>query len=81
MTGGTRTTAEEFFLTPIRMQLYSGDTALHVAAASYDAALARKLVEAGADVRARNRRGPNRSMPRSPAVRFELVGSEVGRSR
>ena len=35
--GGTRTTAEEFFLSPIRMQLYSGDTALHVAAASYDA--------------------------------------------
>ena len=56
-TGGTRTTAEEFFLTPIRLQLYSGDTALHVAAASYDTALARKLVKAGADVRARNRRG------------------------
>jgi ankyrin repeat protein len=56
-TGGTRTTAEEFFLSPISMQLYSGDTALHVAAASYDTSLARKLVEAGADVRARNRRG------------------------
>jgi len=55
--GGTRTTAEEFFLGPISMQLYSGDTALHVAAATYDAMLARKLVEAGADVRATNRRG------------------------
>ena len=39
------------------MQLYSGDIALHVAAAAYDTVLARKLVMAGADVRARNRRG------------------------
>ena len=56
-TGGTRTTAEEFFLSARHMQLYAGDTALHVAAASYDTALARKLVEAGADLRAKNRRG------------------------
>jgi ankyrin repeat protein len=39
------------------MQLYAGDTALHVAAATYDPALARTLIDAGADVRARNRRG------------------------
>jgi hypothetical protein len=57
VTGGTRQTAEQFFLTHIRLQLYTGDTALHVAAASYDTTLARKLVAAGADLRARNRRG------------------------
>jgi Ankyrin repeats (many copies) len=56
VTGGTRTTAEAFFLTHIRLQLYAGDTALHVAAAAYDTVLARKLVAAGADVRAKNRR-------------------------
>src|SRR4249920_3865391 len=56
-TGATRTTSEDFFLSRRHMQLYSGDTALHVAAASYDTALARKLVAAGADVRAKNRRG------------------------
>jgi hypothetical protein len=57
VTGGTRTTAEDFFLIHLRMQLYSGDTALHVAAAAYDSALARNLIAVGADVRARNRRG------------------------
>jgi ankyrin repeat protein len=56
-TGGTRTTWENFFLSRRHMQLYSGDTALHVAAASYDTVLAGKLVAAGADVRAKNRRG------------------------
>ena len=57
VTGGTRTTGRDFFLTPTLMQLYSGDTALHVAAAAYDSVLAGKLVDAGADVHARNRRG------------------------
>jgi ankyrin repeat protein len=57
ITGGTRATATDFFLDQLRMQLYAGDTALHVAAAAYDTALARKLLAAGADVRARNRRG------------------------
>jgi ankyrin repeat protein len=55
--GGTRTTAEEYFLRECYLQLYTGDTALHVAAATYDTSLARTLVAAGADVRARNRRG------------------------
>jgi hypothetical protein len=55
--GGTRATAEEFFLSEIRLQIYKGDTALHVAAAAYDIDFARGLVAAGADVRARNRRG------------------------
>jgi hypothetical protein len=47
----------EFFLEQRLLQVYVGDSALHVAAASYDTALAQRLVAAGADVRARNRRG------------------------
>ncbi len=35
----------------------AGDTALHIAAAAYRTDLAQRLVAAGADVRARNRRG------------------------
>jgi hypothetical protein len=49
--------ADERFLAGISLQLYAGDTALHVAAAAYDAVLARLLLDRGADVRARNRRG------------------------
>jgi hypothetical protein len=49
--------SEEFFLDQLRLQVYVGDTALHVAAAGYLVGFARQLVEAGADVRARNRRG------------------------
>ena len=52
-----RATSEEFFLDELRANVYTGDTALHVAAFAYDAAFARKLVAAGADVRATNRRG------------------------
>jgi ankyrin repeat protein len=55
--GGTRTTAEDYFLSERYLQIYKGDTALHVAAAAYDVVFARMLVAAGADVRARNRRG------------------------
>ncbi len=49
--------ADEFFLEESRAQVYAGDTALHAAAFAYDGEFARRLVEAGADVRARNRRG------------------------
>jgi ankyrin repeat protein len=48
---------EERFLEERRAQLYAGDTALHVAACAYDVEAARILVAAGADIRARNRRG------------------------
>jgi ankyrin repeat protein len=48
---------EEFFLDACHAQCYAGDTALHAAAAAYEVELARALVAAGADVRARNRRG------------------------
>jgi hypothetical protein len=56
--GGARTApGVEFFLDERLLQIYVGDSALHVAAASYDTAFAQRLVAAGADVRARNRRG------------------------
>ena len=48
---------DEFFLAERLAQVYEGDTALHAAAFSYDAEMARELVARGADVRARNRRG------------------------
>jgi ankyrin repeat protein len=48
---------EECFIEECSAQLYAGDTALHGAAHAHDVGFARRLVEAGADVRARNRRG------------------------
>ena len=45
-----------FFIPEIGHCIYSGDTALHFAAASYRPEMARKLIEAGADIRATNRR-------------------------
>jgi ankyrin repeat protein len=55
--GATRARAKEFFLDECGVYMYAGHTALHVAAAAYDAAFARALVGAGADIRAKNRRG------------------------
>jgi ankyrin repeat protein len=54
---GKRGASTEFFLEERLLQIYVGDSALHVAAASYDTQVARRLVAAGADIRARNRRG------------------------
>jgi ankyrin repeat protein len=48
---------DEFFIAERLAQIYEGDTALHGAAFSYDAEIARDLITRGADVRARNRRG------------------------
>jgi len=48
---------DEFFLAERYAQVYAGDTLLHAAAFTYDVRTARQLVVAGADVRARNRRG------------------------
>lgn len=47
----------ELFLEECFVQVYAGDTALHAAAFAYDVGIARRLVDSGADVRARNRRG------------------------
>jgi hypothetical protein len=55
--GATRATAEQFFLHECGVYVYAGHTALHVGAAAYNTAFARQLVSAGADVRAKNRRG------------------------
>jgi ankyrin repeat protein len=48
---------DECFLNERLAQVYEGDTALHAAGFSYDSAMARELVERGAAVRAKNRRG------------------------
>jgi ankyrin repeat protein len=55
--GATRHGAEEHLLDEIRHIVYAGDTALHIAAAAYEAGIARDLVDAGASVAAANRRG------------------------
>jgi ankyrin repeat protein len=55
--GVTRATANSYFLDDIRRYIYSGDTALHIAAAGYRTELIRKLIKAGADVHAKNRLG------------------------
>ena len=55
--GATRHGAETYFLDEIDHHVYAGDTALHIAAAAYEADLVRELVGAGANVAAANRRG------------------------
>ena len=54
--GATRTEAKANFVEAVARYIYAGDTALHFAAAAYEASMVRKLIEEGADVRARNRR-------------------------
>lgn len=55
--GATRQAAEDYFLDEIDHYMYAGDTALHVAAASYEAGIVRELVNAGSIVAVANRRG------------------------
>ena len=55
--GASRDYAQTYYLTPIHHYVYSGDTALHISAASHQRQIAEALVMRGADVRARNRRG------------------------
>jgi ankyrin repeat protein len=55
--GASRQDPDTYFLAAIHHYVYAGDTALHVAAAAHNSNLAQALVAAGADVRARNRRG------------------------
>jgi ankyrin repeat protein len=49
--------SDECFLAERLVQVYAGDTALHAAGFSYDPEMARTLIDRGADIRARNRRG------------------------
>jgi hypothetical protein len=53
----TKHGAEENFFDEIPHIVYAGDTALHIAAAAYEAGIVRELVSAGASVAAANRRG------------------------
>ena len=54
--GATRSEAKSNFVEAVGRYIYAGDTALHFAAAAYEAGMVRTLMAAGADVRARNRR-------------------------
>jgi ankyrin repeat protein len=55
--GATRQEPSSFFFAEIAHYLYQGDTALHMAAAAFQRPVAALLVTAGADCRAKNRRG------------------------
>lgn len=55
--GTTRHGVENYFLDEVSHHVYRGDTALHIAAAAYEAGIVHELVNAGAIVRAANRRG------------------------
>src|SRR4051812_28078857 len=56
-TGASRSAAAPFFLKRIAHYVYMGDSALHIAAAAYQAGMVRDLVGRGASVSAKNRRG------------------------
>jgi ankyrin repeat protein len=55
--GATRAEAADHYLSDIHHYVYSGDTALHIAAAARRPGIVRQLISLGADVSARNRRG------------------------
>jgi len=55
--GATRQSAKKYYLEKLGRYIFAGDTALHIAAAAYRPDFVRTLIAAGADVRARNRRG------------------------
>ena len=57
LTGATRQSAANFYFKEIEHYLYAGDTPLHAAAAGYRYSIAESLVQNGAHVAARNRRG------------------------
>jgi ankyrin repeat protein len=55
--GASRQTSTPYFLDAVAHHIYAGDTALHIAAAAYQADIAQELVALGANPRARNRLG------------------------
>ena len=55
--GAERGSALDYFFREIAHYLIAGDTALHAASASYRTAIVRRLLNMGATVAARNRRG------------------------
>jgi hypothetical protein len=54
--GASREDARRWFVPEAARYIFSGDTALHFAAAAYRTAICSRLLRLGADVRARNRR-------------------------
>jgi hypothetical protein len=81
--GATRQDARTSFIEAMQHYVYRGDMALHVAAASYQVELLGMLIEAGADVSARNRRGAERADPklinRSGSTPMTLATRTTGR--
>jgi hypothetical protein len=71
--GATRQAESSYFLDAIKRQIYAGDTGLHIAAAAYQTEIVRGLLRAGADIRARNRRGQE-------ALHYAAVGSPGSRT-
>lgn len=55
--GATRQASKDYYFEQIDHYMYAGDTALHMAATSYQPIVVEKLLAMDADVRARNRRG------------------------
>jgi ankyrin repeat protein len=55
--GATREDAKPYYFASINHYLYAGDTPLHIAAASHLPEVVTMLLDLGADVAARNRRG------------------------
>ncbi len=55
--GATRNEPTSYYLSSVGHYVYSGDTALHIAAAAYNSELTRQLIAVDADVHAKNRRG------------------------
>jgi ankyrin repeat protein len=55
--GATRQNAKDHFFGEIGHYFYAGDTPLHAAAAGHRKAIAELLIQTGADVAAKNRRG------------------------
>ena len=55
--GATRTGVESYFFEPIAHHMYAGDSALHMAAAGFRPDISQALIDKGADLSAKNRRG------------------------
>ena len=55
--GSSREDSRTYFLDAIRRHVYAGDTGVHIAAAAYQHSTVQLLLNRGASVRARNRRG------------------------
>ena len=78
--GATRAGAADFFFEEIRHYLYAGDTPLHAAAVGYRRDTAELLIELGADVAARNRRGAqplHYAADGGPGVRAEAQAETI----